>query len=277
MRTSILGVLLFLAGVQAGYAAGIVNPVISGNKVEATISVAGAYEAELTIEFEDAVGLTIPNLGLSAELISVTNSSLISRLPEPSLMGIAGGFPVLLTIDPPASGGFSFSGVASVELYTHDLNFSPTVPLRLFSAEVGEDFRDITQLVASGSYRTRGGKGQFSQFLIALDGRSTGAVIATKFDELETLLGSYQGDLPGSLHSTLSGLLSSAEAAHNNGNDAQAINYIEQFTQAVEDAEADGDVPNVWRSARDLDNVAGLLRSGAGTLRFSLTLSSNQL
>jgi len=32
-------------------------------------------------------------------------------------------------------------------------------------------------------------------------------------------------------------------------------------------------VPNVWRSARDLDNTAGNLRAAAGTLRFSLALA----
>ena len=32
------------------------------------------------------------------------------------------------------------------------------------------------------------------------------------------------------------------------------------------------DIPEVWRAARDLDNVAGYLRAGADTLRFSLNL-----
>lgn len=266
-----------LVGVNAVHASGIVDPVVTDNKVEATVSIAGGYEAALTIEFEESVGLSADNLGLSAELISVTNSSLIERLPEPSLMGIAGGFPVLITIDPPASGGFSFSGVASVEIYTHNLNYDPAVPLRLLSADSGGSFRDITELATGGSHRTRGSKGAFSQFLIALDGRSTGSVIQTKFDYVEGLLSTHQGELSSSLHATLDGLLADAENAFGTGSYAQAIDYVEQFSRTVRDAADNGEIPNVWRSARDIDNVAGLLRAGASTLRFSLTLASNQL
>lgn len=276
MRKALLAFVL-LVGVNAVHAAGIVNPVVTGNKLEATVSVAGTYEAALTIEFEDAVGLTVANLGLSAELISVTNSSLINRLPDPSLMGITGGFPVLITIDPPASGGFSFSGVASVEFYTHNLNYDPAVPLRLFSAETGGDFRDITEMVTGGSHRTRGGKGQFSQFMIVLDGRSTDSVIQTKFDRVSSLLSTHQGDIPSSVHGNLNSLLTSAEGAYDSANFVQSIDYVEQFNAAVAAAEDSGMIPNVWRSSRDLDNVAGLLRAAGSTLRFSLTLASNQL
>lgn len=276
MRKLLLAATLLTVS-QAGLAAGIVNPVINGNSLEATVSVAGLYEAELTIEFENTVGLTAANLGLSAELVNVNNSSLINRLPDPSLMGIAGGFPVLITIDPPSNGGFSFQGVASIELYTHDLSFDPAVPLRFFSAEAGGDFHDITELVASGSYRTRGGKGQFSEFLVALDGRSTGSVVQIKFDRVASLLSTFQGEIPGSLHSTLSGHMANAENAFDAGNIAQAIDYVGQFIEAVEAAQGNGTIPDVWRSARDVDNVAGLLRAAASTLRFSLTLASNQL
>lgn len=276
MHKAILAVVL-LASVNTAHASGIENPAVTGNKLEATVSIAGTYEAALTIEFEDAVGLTADNLGLSAELISITNSSLINRLPEPSLMGIAGGFPVRLTIDPPASGGFSFSGVASVELYTHNLNYDPAVPLRLFSAEAGGGFRDITETVTGGSHRTRGSKGDWSEFLIVLDGRSTTSVIQTKFDRVNDLLNTYQGDLPSSLHTALDGLLGDAENAFDNGDITKAIDNVEQFSEAVGDAADDGEVPNVWRSARDIENVAGLLRAGASTLRFSLTLAANQL
>lgn len=276
MRKIFLAVAL-LVGTTAANAAGIVDPTVNGNTVEATVSVDGSYEAQLTIEFEDAVGLSVANLGLSAELISVTNSSLIDRLPDPSAIGIAGGFPVLITIDPPADGGLSFSGIATVEIYTHNLSFDPAVPLRLFSAEVGDDFHDITELTASGSYRTRGSKGQFSEFLIVLDGRSTDSVIGTKFADLDSLLTTYQDDMSASLHSSLSGLLDDAENAYDGGNVAQAIDYVTQFSDGVEDAEDAGTIPNVWRSARDLDNVAGLLRAAASTLRYSLGLASNQL
>ena len=55
-----------------------------------------------------------------------------------------------------------------------------------------------------------------------------------------------------------------------------AIDKTESFINLVK-ANSGTAIPNVWRSSHDLVNVAGLLRSAASTLRFSLNLKSNLL
>lgn len=268
--------LIFLAAAGQAAGVGIVDPVVEGNRLTATVSLAGGYEAELTVEFENAVGLTPANLGLSAELIDVNDSDLLARLPDSSVSPVA-GFPVRISIEPPSDGGFSFAGIAKIGLYTHNLHYDPAVPLRMFSAQIGGEFRDVTETVSSGSYRTGASKGQFSEFLILLDARSNDAVAQSKFQYLNGLMSEFQSAMSASLHTQLQGHLDDAEAAYQAGLYSEAIKNVEAFASAVETAAAEGRIPNVWRSARDIDNVAGELRAGARTLRFTLTLLANQL
>jgi len=42
-------------------------------------------------------------------------------------------------------------------------------------------------------------------------------------------------------------------------------------------AHSGAEIPDVWRANDDAVNVAGILRSRADTLRFSLIVASNQL
>lgn len=255
-------------------AAGIINTTVEGNTLSADLAV-GAYGAQIELEFEDAVGLSSESAGLSARLINPLNAALTGRLPDPARMGIATGFPILLTIDPPAVGGLSFSGVVSVELYTHDLSYDPAVPLRLFSAEAGGSFHDITQRVSSGSYRVRGSKGQFSEFLIVLDTRPVGDVVATKFNHLNSMLGQHEETIPNTLFNALSYALSQAQVSAQAGLYSDSMESLQGFSTLVADAAEAGLIPNVWRSSEDVANTAGLLRAAADTLRFSLSLASN--
>jgi hypothetical protein len=55
------------------------------------------------------------------------------------------------------------------------------------------------------------------------------------------------------------------------GNTTAAISDLDVFTATVE-LHSGSDIPDVWRSAHDLVDVAGLLRAGGRTLRFSLNL-----
>jgi hypothetical protein len=96
-------------------------------------------------------------------------------------------------------------------------------------------------------------------------------VIALKFDGLEDLLDEYEGDMPGSVYYDLENLLEAAHAEYTGGDTNDAIQEIDDFIELVED-HSGSDIPEVWRAARDLDNVAGYLRAGANTLRFSLRL-----
>jgi len=255
-------------------AAGIVDVTIDGDTATAEISLAGGISAELTIAFEDAVGLSEANLGLDAELVSVLDSSLLARLPQ--LASIPAGFPVLVTIEPPSTGGLSFTGLAAIGLYTHDLTYAAGSPLRLFSAPVGGAFVDVTDEMSSGSYRVRGGKGDFSEFLIVADVRSVDTVIGEKLDRAEDLLDEHWSALDSTLASQLDSQLSSVRTKWQAGQTSSALAHVENFLDKLEKASA-SEAPNVWRSARDLDNVAGLLRAAGETLHFSLTLKSNNL
>jgi hypothetical protein len=243
---------------------------IDGNKASVSLA-AGSVSVDLTLTFEQVVGLTAGNLGISVR--TATASELVGRLPDNALTSLPAGFPLLVTVEPPASGGLSFSGVASVDVHTHDLSFTADSPLRLFKAPVGGQFADITESMGMGSYRARGSSGGFSQFLIIADLRSESDVVEAKLDALDATFAKGASAIPPSVRSVLQSSLGAIRTAWDGGDVRAAITATETFAAAVKTA-ADADtVPNVWRSARDLDNVAGNLRAAAGTLRFSLSLA----
>jgi hypothetical protein len=258
----------------------LVDPVINDNEFSATIELAGV-SAELSIRFEKAIGLSLENLGVSVHAIDPLDLDLISRLPS-SLTGplatLPSGFPVMVRVEPPTDGGLSFEGVVNVELYTRNLQYTIGTPLRIFTAPTGTGtFRDVTEHVSGGSYRTRSGGTHFSDFLILVDTRSTETVVAEKFDRLFDALDDYQHDLPTSLYAQVLGHADQALAAWGTGNAASAIGHIDALHDAVLAAALAGQVPRVWRSARDLENIDGAIRAPARTLRFSLTQAANLL
>jgi hypothetical protein len=260
-----------LTGAAPAFAAnGIYDVSIEGNVATADVSIAGV-SATLTIRFENVVGLSAENLGLSAKLVDPL-TGLAGRLP--SGVSLPGAFPLVVKIAPPASGGLSFSGVVAVELYTHDLQYTPGSPLRIFSSPDGGSFTDVTTIVSSGSIRTGSSKPDFSEFIIAVDVRPLGTVIQSKYSKLAALVSQHAAAMGGSLHGELSGLLSASQNAYAGGNLSAAIEYLEAFSDKVVAASGDP-LPDVWRSSRDVTNVAGSLRAAAATLRYSLTLASN--
>lgn len=262
------------AGLLAGPAFsddGIYSVEIDGNVATADISL-GATSATLTVRFENVVGLSADNLGLSAKLVDPLSPAFASRLG--SGVSLPGAFPLVVKIAPPASGGLSFGGVVSVELYTHDLQYTIGSPLRLFSSPDGGSFTDVTTFVGSGSIRSGGSKGDFSEFIIAADIRPVASVIQSKYSKLAALLNQHAATMGGSVYAELSSLYNASQNAYAGGNLVAAIEYLEAFSERVESASGNG-IPDVWRSSRDLVNVAGNLRSAAATLRYSLTLASN--
>lgn len=264
-RATVIFVVLALAA-TASSGQGIADLEINGNEVTATISLL-LFEADLSIEFEDAVGLSASNLGISAQTVSVT--SLLSRLP--SLSSLTSGFPVVLTVEPPSSGGLSFSGVYTLEIHTHDLSFTSGCTYRLFKADNGGDFYDVTASMGTGSYRVRTQSPSFSEFAIIADTRSLSSVIDEKFGRLEDLLDEYELSMPSSVHSSLTAYFEAAEDAWGDDDAEGAIAELDDFYDEVVDHSGD-DIPDTWRSSRDLDNVAGALRAAAKTLSFSLAL-----
>jgi hypothetical protein len=261
----------FLFTGTAAFAQGIVNPVVEGDSLRAEIDV-GGFSASLVVRFENVVGLDASNLGLSARILDPLAADLASKLGAG--VSLAGAFPLAVRIEPPASGGLSFSGVVSIELYTHDLQYTVGSPLRLYSAPVGGAFTDITTSLASGSVRSGGSKPDFSEFIIVADVRPLATVIGSKYAQLSALLARHAPSMSSELAAELQNLKNASEQFWRAGGTVTAITYIEAFAEKVK-AHSGSDIPDVWRSSRDVTNVAGALRSTAATLRFSLTLASN--
>ncbi|HSB62400.1 MAG TPA: DUF6689 family protein [Vicinamibacteria bacterium] len=241
---------------------------VAGNEARATIALPGDIGADLTIAFESVVGLTPTALDVSASLVSPLDPSLLGRLPGPA--GVPVLFPVLVRIAPGASSALAFSGVAAVSLHTHNLHLDPAVPLALLKAAEGGPFRDVTVREGIGSYRAGGSTGEFSEFLIVVDSRPIDAVIGAKLDGLQALLAEHGASMPETVAGALEARLSQARALYEAGAILAAIGETTAFSRYVQ-AHSGQDIPDVWR-AHDTGrvNVAGLLRSAADTLRFSL-------
>lgn len=252
------------AAAATGAALVLASPLGAQGPGYATTLTVGELEVELSLQFEQAIGATAQNLGVSARLVGA--SELVGRLP--SGVAVPSALPLILAIEPPAEGGLTFTGVATVELHTHDLAYSPN--LLLFKSSDGGPFVDITQGVGMGSHRVRGSSGGFSEFLILADTRLLTEVVDGKLQSLATLLDAHQGAMPAELADELAGRLLAAQSAWSLGDTRGAIDEVNAFSEAVKAASGTS-IPDVWRSSRDLVNVAGELRAAAGTLRFSLS------
>ncbi len=264
--------LLAIALAAIAHAAEPLNVSISDNVYSADLEIPGGFSAELTITFENVVGLSAASLNVSAFAINPLDPALLSRLGS-SAGGIPAGFPLLLRIEPDPNSGLSFSGVVEVELYTHDLEFAAASPLRMYSSPLGGAFSDVTTAHGAGSYRSKGSKGNFSEFLIVVETRTPLMAAGDKLVALRSLLTSYQAEIDAATYAQLQSLLVGAEDAFASGNLVAAVTYVEQFADTVENAGAA--IPNVWAAAHNLPNVAGELRAAALTSRFSLTLALN--
>lgn len=250
----------------------IIGSSISGNSIEVSVALPGGIGADVTLSFEEVSGLSLANLGLSAHLANLLDPAFRSRLPT----GVLPILPLIVRIEPPASSGLTFSGVTEIDIHTHNLHFIPGTPLRFFSAPLGGKFEDVTAAMGAGSYRARATKGGFSEFLIVVDLRSRNQAIHAKFNRLEELLEQYEGSMPGSVYDDLEDRLDDARADYAGGTSQAAIAEIDGFIAVVEQHSGTG-IPDVWRAARDVQNVAGYLRGAALTLRFSLGLKGGLL
>ena len=242
-----------------------------GKKVEAVIELAGGIEADFTISFENAIGLNENSIGLTAEVIDITDLSILNRLPSSLNTNLLSAFPMLITVEPPSGQGLSFEGLVTVDIHTHNLEYTAGTPLRLFKAPLGGQFKDITMTMGSGSYRARGTTGKFSQFLILADLRLPTTVVNTKMNNLSSTLSGFSSEMSSATYTSLNSKLTEVQQSITLQNYVQASSKLNEFKQLVEAARGI-DIPDVWRSSRDIDNVAGELMALANTLRFSLRL-----
>lgn len=266
-KASLVAAALALAATPAA-ATGIASFEVSGSTVTAVIELPGGIGADLTIAFDQALGLSAESLGVSADLISA--SSLVGRLPTG--VSLPSAFPLKLTVEPPPDGPLSFAGLVSIDLHTHNLSFTANTPLRLFRADDGGAFADVTESMGMGSYRVRGSTGDFCEFLIVADTRNTDAVIGAKFNALQSALDDAL--VPDEVAAALQEAIDASRAAYLARQYVAAIEELQALDALVRESSGTL-IPNVWRSADDLDNSAGVLRAAASTLRFSLTLRAN--
>jgi hypothetical protein len=248
---------------------------VSDDTATAVIELPGGYAVDLTISFEEVVGLHSGALEVSARTVAPADPALLARLPAGSLAAIPAGFPVLLQIEPASGSTLSFSGVVTISLHTHNLNFVATSPLALYSASAGGPFRDITRSVGMGSYRVDGSGGGFSEFLIAADGRPIDAVIQAKLTALAALLAEHASTMDAAVLDQLRQRLDDAAALYLNGVNRGAIGVLTAFEQYVR-AQSGRAIPDTWSALGGATNVAGTLRAAADSLQFSLTVKDSQ-
>lgn len=275
MKSARLAVLFpLLIGTSAAWAQVSIPLTISGNEAKGLISLPGGIGADLTLTFEDVVGLNPSALDVSARLVSPLDFALRARIPTLGT-SIPLAFPVLLRIEPSSQSALSFEGVYAIGLHTHNLHLNIQLPFSLFKAQVGEDFEDITSFVGMGSYRAGGSGGGFSEFLILLDLRAIDPVIVGKFADVEETLADHAGDISPAAIVDLQTRLAQARTYYTLGLTVAAISEMSGFSEKVQ-AYSGEDIPDVWRAHDPRVNVAGYLRQQADTLKFSLTVKATR-
>lgn len=240
-----------------------VQVAVNGNVATVVVGTASAPVADVTLTFDSPHNLTPSNLGVSAQLVSVTDPGLLARLPG-TLTSLDSAFPLLLTVEPPA-GGLSFDREVQVEIHTHALAYTYGTSYRLFKAPLGGAFRDITREVAQGSVRARGTTGGFSQFLILSDVRRTGDVVDDKLERLRQRIAM----LPATEATPLEALRAAA------ADDVAAARYDAALADldalaARVDARAGTAIPATWTAGGGSSNHAGELLAGVDTAKFSI-------
>ncbi len=269
-----LALCLVTLGAESAVGSGIENLQVDGQTVTGRIALAGGVEASLEISFEDAQNLTIPNLGLSAELVAPTDPDLLSRMPLGAVVSIPGAFPVMLRFAPPIGSTLSFRGVVSVEIYTHNLSYTAGTQLRLFSAQPGAIFEDVSAWMDSGSYRVGAVHPEFyREQLIVLDTRMYQVVLAQQTEALEQTLENHVGDIDSDVFLELENLLDQARTQISNDDVEDAQTTLSSLQQAVV-ANSGESIPDVWAAGEELSNVAGRLRSDIERLSHSLQRQS---
>jgi hypothetical protein len=263
MRVCALFVLL-LAGAFASPARAAVSVEVAGNTATADIAL-GGVEAELILTFDGATNLSAQSLGLSAQLVSLTDPLLLARLPSTSLTSLPAALPLLITVEPPSLGGLSLVNTVRAEVHTHALPYTAGSAFRLFKAPLNGAFRDITDEVAPGSVRTRGTTGGFSQFLVLVDLRPTSGVIAEKISWMR----SRSAALPLVERTPIDAQITAAETAIAEARYADAIAAVDALRARVS-ARAGSFIPNQWTPTQRDANLAGDLLGGAASLKFSI-------
>lgn len=260
--------LLLLAAPLAAAQSLPVQVSVSGNTATVVIGTPAAPVADVTLAFDSPHGLSAANLGIRAQLVSLTDTGLLQRLPG-TLASLDSAFPLLLTVEPPA-GALSFDRLVHVEIHTHALVYTYGTNYRLFKAPLGGAFRDITNEVSQGSVRARGTTGGFSQFLILADLRRTGDVVDEKLQRLRTRIA---GLAPAEAAPLEAYRAAAAQAVAEQRYD-DALASLDALA-ARTGARAGSAIADTWTSGGGYTNDAGEILAGVDTAKFSIAYLRN--
>lgn len=241
---------------------------VTDNQLKASVQVSNTIAVDLTVSFEKVIGLNANTLSVSAELLSPLDSAITDRLGS-ALIAPAAAFPVIVSLTPDPDSGFAFEGVATVELYTKAIHYTPDLPLRLFTSHAGGTFEDITTLVSAGSIRARGNTGKFSDFMILLDTRTPATIVADKAAALDAFVNAQSHSISAPLLSTVESLLSSLSLAVSSQDYDTALDETDALITVIENSDK-GAMPDVWQASDSLTNVKGELLSSLTSLRYAL-------
>ncbi|MET0230481.1 MAG: DUF6689 family protein [Rhodanobacteraceae bacterium] len=265
----------------AACAGGVVVTIIDGRKAKADITLpnpnGGDYTAEFEIEFErDGLeNLTVECVGITADVLDASEiDDVQQRLPHGTQPGGGGtqlidaAFPVRITVEPPAGCGLAFRNGYDVEIDTPNLVYVANSKYRFMKAPLGQMFQYVTASVTSGSVRSRGSSGGFSEFVLIADTAPQYAPDCNhEYDYIETRL--QASALSPTARRTLEIDLARSRAAYDAGDFAAAIALLAAFDGHCVEYAGEG-LPNEWRSTRDLDNVEGDIVGRTDNLRFMM-------
>ncbi len=242
---------------------------VTGNEASGRIELPDGGGADLTISFEQVVGLNPAALDVTASIVNPHDLVFLDRLPAGGNVSVPAAFPVTLRIQPSEASALSFAGVVVVTLHTENLSFKTNSPLALYAGPADGPLQDVTRAVGMGSYRAGGSKGGFSDFMIVADLRAIDVIVTEKFNRAQGLLNDFGGFMPAAVLADLQARLDNARTLYTTGATLAAKAEIGAFADAVK-TQSGGAIPDVWRAHDDRINVAGLLRAAADTLKFSL-------
>jgi len=268
---------LLLLQSAAACAGGVVVTIVDGRKAKADITLpnpnGGNYTAEFEIEFEtDGLqNLAVECIGITADVLDAAEIiDVESRLPHGNPPGgqqiVDPAFPVRVTVEPPVGCGLAFKNGYDVSIDTEDLVFEPQSKYRFMKAPIGGLFQYVTGAVTSGSVRSRGSSGGFSEFVLIKDQNAQYADdCRNEYDYIADRL--RTSALSPTARRTLEVDLARSRAAYDAGDFATAIALLDPFNGHCVEYAGEG-LPNQWRSARDLDNVEGDIVGRTDNLRF---------
>ncbi len=276
IRKSVCTFVMLLAGIGAmlpGAADAAVTVTVTGtNTARADFALGGTpinpqYTGTVFMTFESPIGLTAANLNVTAQIVSPADPALLARLPGGGQVAVPSGFPVMISINPPAAGGFEFINTAKVELYTTTLGFNAAIPYRLYKAPPSGTFYDITEDVIAGSIRSRARTGGFSDFMMVVDSRNLLDIIEDKYAFLEARAGDT--DIDPLTRAALQLDLEESLEEFLEGDYEDARTELDDLELRIDTAAGVG-IPNRWLAGGSLDNVAGSLEAEATALDYAL-------